>query len=80
MPLGRLDALIFTGGIGENSSFIRATVLQQLGFLGFKLDEATNNAAIRGVSGNISNGATAAWVINTDEEWLIAQDTAVLTA
>ena len=80
VPLGRLDALIFTGGIGENSSFIRATVLQQLGFLGFKLDEATNNAAIRGVSGNISNGATAAWVINTDEEWLIAQDTAVLTA
>lgn len=79
VPLGHLDALIFTGGIGENSSFIRAQVLHQLGFLGFALNESTNQSCVRGQSGNISTG-TAAWVINTDEEWLIAQDTAQLTS
>jgi acetate kinase len=78
VPLGRLDALIFTGGIGENSSFIRTKVLQQLGFLRFILNESANQSCVRGQSGNISTG-TAAWVINTDEEWLIAQDTAQLT-
>lgn len=78
VPLGRVDALIFTGGIGENSSFLRAKVLEKLSFLGFKIDNAANELACRGQSGNISTG-TAAWVINTNEEWLIAQDTATLS-
>jgi acetate kinase len=47
--------------------------------LGFKLDDAANQAAFRGKSGNISSGV-AALVINTDEEWLIAQDTALIAA
>jgi acetate kinase len=79
VPLGRVDALIFTGGIGENSPFLRAKVLNLLAFLGFKLDDAANQAAFRGKSGNISSGV-AALVINTDEEWLIAQDTALIAA
>ena len=79
VPLGRVDALIFTGGIGENSTLIRAKVLSQLAFLGFIVNDNANAAACRGTSANISSG-TPAWVINTDEELLIAMDAAALTA
>jgi len=81
VSLGRLDAVVFTGGIGENSSIIRAKVIEQLGFLGLTLDAAANDAAIRGKAGRIS-GATgpAALVVNTNEELMIALDTAALTA
>lgn len=53
VPLGRLDAVVFTGGIGENSDILRANVLNQLGFLGIKLDEEANKRCIRGVEGRI---------------------------
>ncbi|MDN0085703.1 acetate kinase [Crenobacter sp. SG2305] len=80
VSLSRLDAVVFTGGIGENSSIIRAKVIAQLGFLGLTLDAAANNAAIRGKAGKIS-GATgpSALVVNTNEELMIALDTAALT-
>ncbi|WP_293764791.1 acetate kinase [uncultured Aquitalea sp.] len=79
VALGRLDALLFTGGIGENSSYLRARVMKQLGFLGLKLDEAANNAFIRGKAGRISaTDSVPALVINTNEELMIAQDTATL--
>ncbi len=79
VALGRLDALLFTGGIGENSSYLRARVMKQLGFLGLKLDEAANNAFIRGKAGRISaTDSVPALVINTNEELMIAQDTAAL--
>ncbi|WP_027856688.1 acetate/propionate family kinase [Marinobacterium jannaschii] len=81
VPLGRLDALVFTGGIGENSSLIRAEVLQQLRFLGIELDSAANEHCIRGNSGLISRaGSTAALVIPTNEELMIAQDAAAFIA
>lgn len=73
--LGRLDALIITGGIGENAVDIRANVLQRLGVFGFELDDVLNKA--HGDSrGQISasKGPVAA-VIPTREEWMIAQDT-----
>ena len=41
---GRLDALVFTGGIGENAAMVREMVLARLALLGFKIDKA-NNAA-----------------------------------
>ena len=81
VPLGRLDALVFTGGIGENSSLIRAEVLKQLRFLGIELDEAANESCIRGNSGAISRaGGTTALVIPTNEELMIAQDAAAFIA
>jgi len=81
VALGRLDAVVFTGGIGENSPLLRGKVLRQLGFLGLQLDEAANAAACRGQSGRISLPAgTAALVVNTNEELMIALDTAALTA
>jgi acetate kinase len=77
--LPRIDALIFTGGIGENSAAIRAKVLARLHVLGFALDEAANTRCVRGTAGVISQAGTpTAIVVNTDEELVIALDTAAL--
>ncbi|MDC7704304.1 acetate kinase [Vogesella indigofera] len=79
VALGRLDALLFTGGIGENSPLLRAKVIKLLGFLGLALDPAANDATFRGKAGRITrDGGTPALVINTNEELMIALDTAVL--
>lgn len=79
VPLRRLDALIFTGGIGENSDFIRAKTLGLLEFLGFKLDAKRNLEHGRKSFGIITaDGSKTAIVIPTNEELLIAQDTAKL--
>ncbi|PPC79285.1 acetate kinase [Pokkaliibacter plantistimulans] len=79
IPLGRLDALVFTGGIGENSSLIRARTLDWLGFLGLQLDSEANEQCIRGKAGKISqHGHAAAWVIPTNEELMIARDSVAL--
>jgi len=79
VPLGRLDALVFTGGIGENSDILRATVLSQLSFLGITVDAKANKKCIRGVEGRIDQGTDpAALVIATNEELMIALDTAQL--
>ncbi|MEZ7278881.1 acetate kinase [Pseudoalteromonas sp. N1230-9] len=78
VPLQRLDALIFTGGIGENSDIIRNKVITQLGFLGLECDEAANLAARFGKEGLISKDQAhaKAFVIPTNEEWVIANDAA----
>ncbi|MFQ5417802.1 MAG: acetate/propionate family kinase [Myxococcota bacterium] len=79
VPLGRLDALVFTGGIGENSAGVRARVLGLLGHLGLKLDEARN--AVHGLAsgGVISRpGPPLALVVATNEELLIARETAAV--
>ncbi|ESP93213.1 acetate kinase [Pseudoalteromonas luteoviolacea] len=80
VPLGGIDALVFTGGIGENSDVIRASVLKQLSFLGFKLNNEQNLAARFGNEGVITDGVSAptALVIPTNEELVIAQDAAML--
>jgi acetate kinase len=79
VPLGRLDALVFTGGIGENSSLIREQVLQQLAIFNFRVDTARNLAARFGNAGIITGDTgTVAMVIPTNEEWVIAQDAMTL--
>ncbi len=79
VPLGRLDALIFTGGIGENSVFVRQKTLAHLAILGFALDVIRNTQHGRASDGIITaDGATVALVIPTDEEAMIAQDTLAL--
>ncbi|MDX2004906.1 MAG: acetate kinase [Meiothermus sp.] len=81
VPLGRTDALIFTGGIGENSALVRAKVLGWLGVLGFRVDEAKNTATIRGQAGVITApGSTVAMVVNTNEELMIAWETRAVLA
>jgi acetate kinase len=77
--LPRLDAVAFTGGIGENSSTIRRLTIERLRVFGIELDAAANDATIRGKSGVISKGAgPTAVVIPTNEEWMIARDAAEL--
>jgi acetate kinase len=77
VPLGRLDALVFTGGIGENSTFVRAKVVEQLGFLGLTLDPAANATHGRSQQGRITRETRPqALVVPTNEELMIAMDTA----
>ncbi|AEX51206.1 acetate kinase [Rahnella aquatilis] len=78
---GRLDAVVFTGGIGENAAMVRELSLAKLGLLGFEVDHERNLAARFGKSGAINKeGTRAALVIPTNEELVIAQDAARLTA
>ena len=79
--LGRLDALVFTGGIGENSPVVRSMVLNRLGFLGLAEDPQANARHGQNTAGRISvDGPVLALVVATDEELLIARDTARVIA
>jgi acetate kinase len=74
--LGGTDAIVFTGGIGENSPAIRERILKGLTWFGIELDPTSNNAGIgkeQLISSNISR--VAVHVIPTNEELLIARDT-----
>ncbi|WP_263078159.1 acetate kinase [Endozoicomonas sp. Mp262] len=74
--MGRIDALVFTGGIGENSSTIRKNVLNRLSIFGFEMDEAVNQEMFRGKNGVITKeGSPVAIVVATNEELMIARDT-----
>ncbi|MBC8268504.1 MAG: acetate/propionate family kinase [Rhodospirillaceae bacterium] len=68
--LGGLDALVFTGGIGENAAAVRAQVLRQAGWLGLTIDEDANNSAGPCIS-TAANRAQA-WIVATQEELTIA--------
>ena len=74
--LGGADAVIFSGGIGENSAEVRRRICLGLGCLGLELDEARNAAIPAGGTGLITKDASSlkAYVIPTNEELLIARD------
>ena len=76
--LGGLDCLVFTAGVGENSATMRASICEGLEYLGIKLDPEKNNT--RGEEAIISaaDSKVTVWVIPTNEELMIAQDTAEL--
>ena len=71
------DAVVFTGGIGENSSEVRARICNGLQWIGIELDEELNRKHIGGREGPISKESSrcAVYVIPTNEELLIARDT-----
>lgn len=74
--MGRVDALVFTGGIGENSSAVRMNVLKRLSIFGFEADDDLNKAVLRGKNGVITKEhSTVAIVVATNEELMIASDT-----
>lgn len=81
---GRLDAVVFTGGIGENSAPIRQLTLERLSLLGFKVNEQANLANRFGKESNqgiiTEEGSTIAMVIATNEELIIARDTLQLVS
>ena len=76
--LGGLDCLVFTAGVGENSASMRARICAGLEYLGVKIDPEKNN--VRGKEAIIStdDSKVTVWVIPTNEELMIAQDTAAL--
>ena len=77
--LGRLDALVFTGGIGENAGPIRAAVCRDMAFFGLVVDDARNDAPsreAREIQG--SDSRVKIMVIPTNEELEIADQTKVL--
>jgi acetate kinase len=74
--MGGADAVVFTGGIGENSPEIRAQICQGLEFFGLKLDTAKNNQGSgREARITTDDSRLHAFIIPTDEELLIARDT-----
>jgi acetate kinase len=74
--LGGLDALVFTGGVGENATAIRAQVCHSAGWLGIALDEAANQGG--GPRLTRPDSPASAWVVATDEQGVIAAATAKL--
>lgn len=74
-----LDAVLFTGGIGENAYDVRAAVCKDMEFFGIKLDEKVNDG-LRGKLAKISatDSKVEVWVVPTNEELLIARDTLAL--
>lgn len=73
--LGGLDALIFTGGIGENAASIRTAICENLGFLGIHLDEEKNQSAESAKAIHREEAPVKLLVIPTNEELMIARDT-----
>ena len=74
--MGGLDAVIFTGGIGENAGAVRSGACEGMEYFGIKLDEELN-AKVHGDFVRIStdDSKTQVWVVPTNEELLIARDT-----
>ena len=74
-----VDAVLFTGGIGENDAAIRAGVCKDMDYLGIKINDEVNNAT-RGELKRISadDSKVQVWVVPTNEELLIARDTLAL--
>lgn len=76
--LGGADAIIFSGGIGENSQLIRSGVCRNMDWAGIVLDEAKNKSLTRGAEGCLSSAdsKTQIWVLPTNEEIVVARQTA----
>ena len=74
--MGGVDIIVFTGGVGENQTGLRADVCRSLAFMGVELDEEVN-ARTRGTETVISSAASKVKVVvvPTDEELMIARDT-----
>ena len=83
ISLPNIDALVFTGGIGENDKLTRSLILEHLAILGFTLDGELNakNGHGSDIQGRIStSNSKLALVIATNEELMIAQDTQALVS
>jgi acetate kinase len=71
--LGGLDALVFTGGIGEHASPVRASICSSSAWLGIEIDQQANQADALQISA--ADSEVTVWVIPTDEESVIANST-----
>lgn len=73
-----VDAIVFTAGIGENTPSLRAALCKNLSFLGIDIDDPANHVRGREQEISTANSRTKVFVIPTDEEVMIARDTAAL--
>jgi len=73
--LGGIDALVFTGGIGEHSVTIRERICRQAAWLGVELDELANRQSDPYFCISTPNATVSAWVVQTDENLMIARHT-----
>ncbi|MFR6064751.1 MAG: acetate/propionate family kinase [Eubacterium sp.] len=72
-----VDAIVFTGGIGENGFWLRSKVCSYLGFLGVNINQSINQKAVKGKEAELSllNDKVRVFVLATNEELMIARDT-----
>ena len=80
MAMGGVDAIVFTGGVGENDALLREKVLENMEFAGIKLDTEKNKSIPRGTTEQINaqDSKVAIYRIPTDEELVIARDAVAL--
>ena len=78
--MGDVDAVAFTGGMGENSPRLRQRVCDGLGFLGIGLDPARNESAAAEAKVSPEGTPVAVWVIPTDEESILVRQARELLA
>ena len=76
--LNGIDVLTFTAGVGENDGLVRAMVCDYLGFMGVKIDPELNSKRGKEMCISTPDSAVQVWVVPTNEELMIAQDTAEL--
>ena len=73
--LDGIDLLVFTGGIGENQLNVRKAICEKLGFMGIEIDLDKNNIRGEEIEISNSNSKIKVWIVPTNEELVIAQDT-----
>ena len=76
--LNGLDVITFTAGVGENDVNVRASVCEYLGFMGVKIDPELNSKRGKEMKISTPDSSVEVWVVPTNEELMIAQDTAEL--
>ena len=76
--LNGIDVLTFTAGVGENDCNVRAAVCEYLSFMGVKIDPELNSKRGKEMCISAPDSAVQVWVVPTNEELMIAQDTAEL--
>jgi acetate kinase len=76
--MGGIDALVFTAGIGENTPSLRTKLCQNLSYLGIELDEELNQKRGEPLEISTQGSKVKVFVIPTDEELVIARDTAAV--
>ncbi len=73
--MGGVDAIVFTGGIGENNPHYRSRVAEKIKFLGTEIDEEKNSIRGEEVEISVPGSKVKMFVIPTNEELVIARDT-----
>ena len=77
-----VDAIVFTGGIGENGVWLRSTICSYLGYMGVQIDEDVNAATQKGAEAELTKpeDKVRVFILATNEELMIAQDTKAIVS